>query len=224
MDYKRRDDCKDSTKLVTEAGQGESSRYKIIENGLITIYENENKERTVDARELHNVMKVGRDFTNWIKGRIKKYYFIENEDYFLTLAKIGERQNVIKHEYHLKVDVAKEIAMVENNEIGRRIRRYFIEVEKRYNNVVSMPTNIFDFMRLALDQIEASANEIQNIKLLSETNANIIVAGGLNKDNVSEAIAKIKPFGIDVNSGVQNEQGFKDYKKLKDFINNAKNV
>lgn len=144
--------------------------YKMIENELLPIYENEKKERLVNARELHNIMKVGRDFTNWIKDRIKKYYFIENEDYILTLAKIGERQNVIKHEYYLTIDMAKELAMVENNEIGRKIRRYFIEVEKRYRAIVETPQNIFDFMRLAIDQIEENNKEIQNIKLLSENN------------------------------------------------------
>lgn len=45
--------------------------YKMIENELLPIYENENKEKLVNARELHSIMKIGRDFTNWIKDRIK---------------------------------------------------------------------------------------------------------------------------------------------------------
>lgn len=145
--------------------------YKIIENELLPIYENDKKEKLVNARELHSTMKVGRDFTNWIKDRIKKYEFIQNEDYILTLAKIGERQNVIKHEYYLTINMAKEIAMVENNEMGRKIRRYFIEIEKRYKTIVETPKNIFDFMRLAIDQIEANEKEIQAIRLLSENNS-----------------------------------------------------
>lgn len=48
------------------------------------------------------------------------------------LTKIGERQNVMKQEYYGTIDMAKEIAMIVNNEMGRKIRRYFIEVEKRY--------------------------------------------------------------------------------------------
>lgn len=145
--------------------------YKIIENELLPIYENDKKEKLVNARELHSTMRVGRDFTNWIKDRIKKYEFIQNEDYILTLAKIGERQNVIKHEYYLTINMAKEIAMVENNEMGRKIRRYFIEIEKRYKTIVETPKNIFDFMRLAIDQIEANEKEIQAIRLLSENNS-----------------------------------------------------
>lgn len=70
----------------------------------------------------------------------------------------------------MNFDTAKEIAMIENNEIGRKIRKYFIEIEKRYRTIVEAPQNIFDFMRLALDQIEANQNEIQNVKLLSENN------------------------------------------------------
>lgn len=148
--------------------------YKIIENELLPIYENKNKEKLVNARELHDIMRVGRDFTNWIKDRIRKYDFIQNEDYILTIAKIGERQNVIKHDYYLTIDMAKELAMVENNEIGRKMRRYFIEVEKRYRTIVETPQNIFDFMRLAINQIESNENEIRNIKLLSTINSNKI--------------------------------------------------
>lgn len=65
--------------------------YKMIENELLPIYENEKKEKLVNARELHSIMKVGRDFTNWIKDRIRKYDFVQKEDYILTFAKIGER-------------------------------------------------------------------------------------------------------------------------------------
>ena len=37
--------------------------------------------QTVNARELHVALRVGRDFSNWIKGRIEQYCFIKNQDY-----------------------------------------------------------------------------------------------------------------------------------------------
>lgn len=105
---------------------------KIIANDVLPVYENEFGEKFVNARELHDQLMVGKDFTTWIRDRIDKYGFTENEDYTLTLTKIGERQNVTRHDYILTLDTAKEIAMVQNNEMGRVIRKYFIEIEKRY--------------------------------------------------------------------------------------------
>ena len=85
-----------------------------------------------DARTLHAFMQVRRDFTTWIKARIHKFGFIAGEDYLLT--KSGEQRpsgTKYVHDYHLTLDMAKELAMVENNEQGRSARRYFIECERR---------------------------------------------------------------------------------------------
>lgn len=60
--------------------------------------------------------------------------------------------------------MAKELCMVENNETGRNIRRYFIEAEKRYREIINNPSNIFDFMRLALNQIELNSKNIDILK------------------------------------------------------------
>ena len=48
--------------------------------------------------------------------------------------------------------------------------------------------------------------------------ARIVLAGGLNADNVAEAMKEVKPFGIDVCSGVEAEPGRKDLDKLRRFM------
>ncbi|AGF76196.1 antA/AntB antirepressor family protein [Bartonella vinsonii] len=106
-------------------------------NILITISEkiiDHETIKTVNARELHTFLEVGRDFTTWIKNRIKTYKFVCAKDYILTFPKTGERQNVSMTEYHLTLDMAKELSMVERNEKGRQARRYFIECEKKLRN------------------------------------------------------------------------------------------
>lgn len=104
---------------------------KIIENGLVPIYEN-NSKQFADARQLHEFLEVGKDFSSWIKDRIEKYEFIEGEDYSPILVnRIDGSFGKPRTDYLLTLDTAKEIAMVENNEQGRRIRKYFIEVEKK---------------------------------------------------------------------------------------------
>jgi len=50
----------------------------------------------------------------------------------------------------------------------------------------------------------------------------VFLAGGLNPENVIEAIAKVKPFGVDVNTGVKSKPRVKDYNKLRQFIERAK--
>ncbi len=86
----------------------------------------------IDARTLHKELKVGKDFTTWIKGKISKYEFIENEDWKLTFTKTGERKNVKVNNYSLTLDMAKELSMVENNKIGRISRKYFIDIDKAF--------------------------------------------------------------------------------------------
>lgn len=89
------------------------------------------EQPTIDARKLHAALKVGRDFTTWVKGRIEEYKFNENKD-FIVFTEMGEnpRGGRPTKEYRLSLDMGKELAMVENNEEGRRVRRYFIECEK----------------------------------------------------------------------------------------------
>ena len=55
---------------------------KKVEGGIIPIYENTAKEKLINARELHNALGNKRKFTDWIKQRIEKYNFKENQDFF----------------------------------------------------------------------------------------------------------------------------------------------
>ena len=95
---------------------------------------------TVNARELHWFLGVGKDFSTWIKGRIEKYDFEEGVDYiinkFMEHLPSGAKQKI---DYHISIDMAKELAMVERSDKGREARRYFIECEKRLKQVVNQP-------------------------------------------------------------------------------------
>lgn len=104
-----------------------------------------NTIQTVNARDLHAFLEVGKDFSNWIKDRISQYDFTENEDYVLTLAKTGERKNVVQKDYHITIDMAKELSMVERNEKGKQARQYFIECERKAkSNVVDITSALSD--------------------------------------------------------------------------------
>lgn len=101
---------------------------------------------SVNARELHEFLEVGKRFATWIQDRIQKYGFIEGEDYIivehLSDPKTGSsninqitqsnmaRPQTLK-DYLITIDMAKELAMVERNEKGKQARQYFIECERK---------------------------------------------------------------------------------------------
>lgn len=98
---------------------------------------NGKRTQTVSSRKLHSFLKVGRDYTSWIKGRIKQYGFIEEADYFivenLSSPKRGSAKfrQQIEHDYIVSLNMGKELSMVERNDQGKLARQYFIECEER---------------------------------------------------------------------------------------------
>ena len=90
----------------------------------------------IDARELHVKLGSEQQYSIWIKNRIETYEFQENEDYTLTLQATRGRP---RKDYHITIDMAKELAMVENTEIGKAIRKYFIQIEKDYIDALNAP-------------------------------------------------------------------------------------
>lgn len=104
-------------------------------NELINITKatiNDEEVNAVNARELWQKLGVKTQFNHWIGRRIKDYGFEDGVDFTVVKNGHGVNGQFQPTEYIISIDMAKELAMVENNERGREIRRYFIEVEKQY--------------------------------------------------------------------------------------------
>lgn len=113
---------------------------------------NNEVKQTVNARELHQFLEVGKDFSNWIKDRIESFGFVENQD-FVVFANSGEKGRPAK-EYALTLDMAKELSMVERNEKGKQARQYFIECEKRAQNPLAVLSDPAAMRNLLLSYTE----------------------------------------------------------------------
>lgn len=95
----------------------------------------------VNARDLHQFLESKQHFADWIKNRINEYGFTQDVD-FLGVHTVmsteagffGRREKTVT-DYHLSLDMAKELCMVERNDKGRQARRYFIEMEKQAKSV-----------------------------------------------------------------------------------------
>ncbi|HGJ5855202.1 antA/AntB antirepressor family protein, partial [Arsenophonus nasoniae] len=122
--------------------------------------------QTVNARDLHQFLEVGKDFSNWIKDRIKQYGFVENIDY-IVFANSGENPfgGRPAKEYHISFDMAKELSMVERNEKGKQARQYFIECERQAKTATHViPQTLPDALRLAAEMAE----KVQHLSLVNK--------------------------------------------------------
>ncbi len=117
-------------------------------NQLIKVNTNEN-DITLSGRELHEFLDIGTEYPKWFE-RMTEYGFTKGEDYLVhyydknssevkndDAEKMSANQRsakgiIINHE--IKLDMAKEIAMIQRNEKGKQARKYFLEVEKAWNS------------------------------------------------------------------------------------------
>jgi len=118
---------------------------------LIKVTE-QNGEQLVSARDLHEFLEVKSKFADWIKNRIEKYGFEENQD-FVTISKNLENGGR-EIDYILKLDMGKELSMVEGNEKGSQARKYFIACEKKIKEIAIASYMIDDPIKRAEKWIE----------------------------------------------------------------------
>lgn len=102
---------------------------------LIKIEVNENQEPIVNGRELHEALEVKTDYKKWF-DRMCEYGFNENIDFCTVSQKcpIANGGYQERFDHAIKLDMAKEIAMIQRNEKGKEVRKYFIQVEKDFNS------------------------------------------------------------------------------------------
>lgn len=172
-------------------------------DGLPAIVAHEKLGQAVNARELHTFLQSKQQFADWIKNRIDKYNFTDNEDYLVHKFMKGENTGFERIDYWLSVDMAKEICMLEANEKGQMARRYYIACEKALlsGNALSAPDNqvmgqlvaLIERQNRALSdlsaQFECHASAIANLEWeLGETKRLIERKG-------SEVLAQVKLTG-----------------------------
>lgn len=103
-------------------------------NQLIPTHSNESGNLLVSGRELHDFLEIGTEYRKWF-GRMVEYGFAENVDFVRATQKCptpGGVQEVVDH--HIKIEMAKEICMIQRNEKGRQARQYFLDLERKWNS------------------------------------------------------------------------------------------
>ncbi|MCD0151399.1 phage antirepressor KilAC domain-containing protein [Streptococcus agalactiae] len=149
-------------------------------NQLINITLNDSHEPVVSGRDLHKVLEIKTQYTKWLE-RMSEYGFVENEDFMaISQKRLTAQGNQTEYTDHiLKLDMAKEIAMLQRNEKSKQVRKYFIQVEKDFNS----PEKIMARALLMADkkvhkleaQIEADRPKVLFADAVSASHTSILV-------------------------------------------------
>lgn len=198
------------------------NELRLIEDDLVPVYMTSTGERVVYGSELHAVLGVKSNYRDWIKNRLKDCDAVENEDFesfAKNLAKGGRPQT----EYIIKLDTAKEMAMLERNDKGKQVRRYFIEIEKKYRTpkvpVMPMPS-----IQGPMQELSPQLQLLINMELKQKEIDQKVLALESRTDRQNEAMQAVK----EVMASVGQEQDFSKWvsqsiKKVaesKDFEDN----
>ena len=129
-------------------------------NQLITTLNNKQGEIIISGRELHDFLEVQTPYAKWFE-RMKEYGFGENIDFVVTDIFVpnsnGGKQNQVDH--HIKLDMAKEIAMIQRTEKGKEARQYFLQVEKAWNSPEMIIKRAMDFQNQKIALLETQIQE-----------------------------------------------------------------
>ena len=115
--------------------------------------------QTVNARDLHAFLEVGKVFRAWIKDRIEQCDFANDMDYTMSGFSpnldentgsvdcdpsnvANQKQGRPTIEYFLSLDAAKHLAMMERNDKGKQARQYFIACEKKLKMLPAMTSMV----------------------------------------------------------------------------------
>ena len=126
---------------------------------LIPVTENEQNEVVVSGRDLHEFLEIGTEYKKWM-SRMIEYGFEENIDYARVSQKsltLGGAQNITEH--ILKLDMAKEISMIQRNDKGKQARQYFLQIEKAWNSPEMIMKRALQFADQKIMKLESKIQQ-----------------------------------------------------------------
>ncbi len=130
----------------------------------------ENDVPTVSARELHSALKIETRYNDWF-ARMCIFGFQEGKSYYSVLSNRSDGlAGKPRIEHILTITMAKELCMLQRNDIGKKFRQYFISIEEAWNS----PERIIErALQIARERVVKAERKIF---MLEEENGSLEIA------------------------------------------------
>ena len=157
-------------------------------------FDEETGDTLISGRELHEKLKIKTRYNDWF-SRMVDYGFTENVDFIaITQKRVTAQGNEITQTDHImKLDMAKEIAMIQRSPEGKAIRQYLIQVEKDWNSPEKILSRALIIAKNNINKLKIENEELKPKALfhdaVTETNDCI---------SLSEMSKLLKQNGIDI--------------------------
>lgn len=152
-----------------------------------------NDQQLVSARELHEGLKLKKQFTDWVKQNFKE--FVENEDFVFTPGSVNMPNGGKKpiQDYALTIDMAKQLSMMSHTDQGKKYRKYFIGLERKWNDPQEIVKRGYAILQNENIQLKVENEELRPKALFSDA-----VRGSKNSCLVKDLATILKQNGIDI--------------------------
>lgn len=175
-------------------------RKQVIENVLPINAIGE--DITLSARDLHEFLESSERFSKWF-DRMLGYGFDENID-FRSVQKSTQLNQYggekLLRDYEIKLDMAKEIAMIQRSEKGKQARQYFLQVEKAWNSPEMIMKRALEIANKQVENLKLENTEQK--RLLKEQKPKVLFADAVSTSHTSILVGDlaklIKQNGIDI--------------------------
>jgi anti-repressor protein len=181
-----------------------------IQDSLIPIYKGKHGNQLVNARELHEFLKVHQDFSDWIKKQLEVIESTENVD-FARFPFKREQVSGVKTsiEYILTLDTAKEVCMIagvaprtneETKKLSKQARQYFIEVEKAWNSPEMVTKRAMDYLNWRVEVLKIENDK--KLRQLEQQEPKVLFANSVQASTTSILVGELakilKQNGIEI--------------------------
>lgn len=165
-------------------------------NELIKVTTNDKDEQSVSGRELHGFLGIETKYEDWFP-RMTEYGFTVNVDYnALKIENVVNNRIYYKTDHIVKIDMAKEISMIQRTEKGKQARQYFIQVEKAWNNPEMVVQRALQIQTRKVEALQIENAELKPKALFADS-----VSASHTSILVGDLAKLIKQNGVDIGSG-----------------------